>query len=104
MASVLSGLQFLAQQGCPGLGPGQGQGFGPGFGPGGWQMMSPLGGGLFIILGLVLIIVLAVWLLQRPQAGGPAQPAPLDILKARYARGEISREEFERMKQDLAGR
>lgn len=101
MASVLNGLQFLAQQGCPGLGPGQGQGFGPGFGPGGWQMMSPLGGGLFMILGLVLLIALAVWLLRRPRADGQGGETALDILKKRYARGEISREEFERMKQDL---
>lgn len=26
---------------------------------------------------------------------------PLEILKARYARGEISREEFERMRKDI---
>jgi putative membrane protein len=94
--SVSSGLRFLSQQACPGWGPGQG------YGPGGWQMMSPLGGGLFMILGLVLVIVLAAWVLRRPSGGPPSPPSPLAILKARYARGEISREEFERMKQDLS--
>ena len=28
---------------------------------------------------------------------------PLDLLKKRYAKGEISREEFEQMKKDLEG-
>ncbi len=99
MASVLNGFQFLAQL-CPGLGPGQGQG--QGFGPGGYQMMSPLGGGLFMILGLVLIIMLAVWLLRRSPSGGAGGETALDILKKRYAKGEISREDFERMKQELS--
>ena len=97
--SIGNGLRYLSQA-CPGLGPGQGQG--PGYGFGGSQMMSPFGGGLFMLLGLVLIIVLAAWVLRRPSGGTPSQLSPMDILKARYARGEISREEYERMKQDLA--
>ncbi|MEN3185316.1 MAG: SHOCT domain-containing protein [Atribacterota bacterium] len=31
----------------------------------------------------------------------PHQEDPLEILKRRYARGEISRDEYERMKKDL---
>ena len=33
--------------------------------------------------------------------GEPRQENPLDILKARYARGEINKEEFEEKKRDL---
>ncbi|NQW22817.1 MAG: SHOCT domain-containing protein [SAR202 cluster bacterium] len=36
-------------------------------------------------------------------SGDPTQPeAPLDILNGRYARGEITKDEFDQMKQDLA--
>lgn len=38
-----------------------------------------------------------------PGSGGPGGSgrAPLDILKGRYARGEISREQDEQMRRDL---
>lgn len=50
---------------------------------------------------LIFLIVVGVrWVLQRERTQGPAE-SPLDILKKRYARGEISKEEFERMKRDL---
>jgi len=72
---------------------------GPGYGPTGWtHMMSPMGGGLFMLLLLVLVFVL-VGRVMRRSTGTPE--TPLDILKRRYAQGEISREDFERMKQDI---
>jgi Short C-terminal domain len=40
------------------------------------------------------------WLIRQSQAGR-VDPA-LDILRQRYARGEINREEFETKKRDLA--
>lgn len=54
----------------------------------------------------VMIIVLAVWLFQtffrkKNTAEGPH--GPLEVLKHRYAAGEINREEFERMKKELQG-
>jgi putative membrane protein len=53
------------------------------------------------------IIALVVWLvrsLARPSQTGPSDSplSPLDIAKARYARGEISKEEFEQLKKDLS--
>ena len=55
---------------------------------------------------LVLIAGAVVYALGwRPQFNqtGPAQASqtPAEILKARYARGEITREEYEQMRQDL---
>ena len=54
-----------------------------------------------------LIIYLAVWILQaifksKSQDGSAANGSrALDILKERYARGEIGNAEFEQMKTDL---
>lgn len=53
----------------------------------------------------VLIIAGAVWLVlwlaRRIGVVGPPRETPLDILKARYARGELSTEQFEEMKRRL---
>jgi putative membrane protein len=54
-----------------------------------------------IIVGLVLL-VRWLWDQGRPAGGGGVGEAPLDILKRRYARGEITKEEYDRVKQDLA--
>ena len=55
--------------------------------------------GFGLILTLVVIGAIAYALGWRPQfnQSGPAETnqTPLEILKARYARGEISREEYE---------
>ena len=61
--------------------------------------------GFGLIFTLVVIGAIAYILGWRPQfnQSGPAQSkqTPLQILKERYARGEISREEFEQMRRDL---
>jgi putative membrane protein len=55
---------------------------------------------LLLLVGLALIIV---WVVARLRTQGPGfGESALDILSRRYARGEISREEYERMKQELA--
>ena len=86
-----------------------------GYGPGmmwdfGWGHM--IFGGLMMILfwgGLITAIVLAVRYLggsRHGSSGGTTQEppgqTPLDILKERYARGEIDREEFEERRRVLA--
>lgn len=81
--------------------PGQmmpGQGMGGGM-MGGWGWL-----GLLFWLVLLVVVVAVVWrLLQgRGESRGAAEESPLDILKRRYARGEIDREEFEAKKRDLS--
>jgi putative membrane protein len=74
-----------------------GYGYGGGFGGG--------MGGLFSLIIWVALIVLAVWgartLLARQGGHRPSPSSPLEVLRHRYAAGEINREEFERMKRDL---
>ncbi len=82
-------------------------------------MMMGFGfGGLGIVLMLVfwvVIIALAVWLLSNifPKAvNNSSYPAttwhsdlsesPLEILKRRYARGEINREQYDLMKREIS--
>lgn len=79
----------------------------------GWGHMTGYGGGFFgwfymlifwavIILGIVL---LAMWLLKQSRGGRPGTDdgeSPLDILKKRYAKGEIDKEEFEEKKKTLS--
>ena len=69
------------------------------------MMMGMMGLGLLVPLVLIGIVVYALgW---RPQFNQslpvPASETPVDILKARYARGEMSRAEYEKMQQDLEG-
>ena len=84
--------------------------FGVGRGYGyGWGMMGPMmmGGGIFMLLFWILIIGGAIWLIQSLARGGsaglsaPSRETPLDIMKARYAKGEITKEQFEEMKRNL---
>ncbi len=71
----------------------------------GWWMFSSMW--FFSILFLLLVIVgvmfIARWLLDRNDKESPAKESPLDILKRRYAQGEIDRDTFERMKRDIRG-
>ena len=56
---------------------------------------------LFWVLVILGIVVLARWL----ASGSPEdRQRPLDILKARYARGEITKEQFDDMKRDIGER
>lgn len=67
----------------------------------GWGMGF---GWIFVLLFWVLIILGIVYLIRT--MGGSAKKVnqgetALDILKKRYAKGEITKEEFDRIKDDL---
>ena len=63
---------------------------------------GPLGW-IITLLFWVLVLYLVVKLFKTLFAGqGESVPSRLDILKERYARGEISEDEYKRMKTELA--
>jgi len=60
-------------------------------------------GGGFMLIFWIIIIVALVMLVKYFMTGntGSQSEGPLDILKKRYARGEIDKEEFERRRKEL---
>lgn len=71
----------------------------------GWHMWG-WGGWAMVIIWVVLLaaLVYIVTRTARPEThprSAAAPESPLDVLKKRYARGEISKEEFEEKKRDL---
>ena len=80
-------------------------GWGPGlmgWGPMGW--FAPLGMILFWVL-MILVIVLLIRRIRTSKGNGPdsgpTAESALEILKKRYARGEINKEEYLEKKKDL---
>jgi putative membrane protein len=78
-----------------------------GWSGGGWSpfmWIMPLMMFVFWILIIVGIVFLIRWLIESSRPGGPVVKgeAPMDILKQRYAKGEITKEQFDQMKKDLA--
>ncbi len=55
---------------------------------------------IFLLAGIVLFVV---WLVQRVTGGAErrAEESALEILKKRYAKGEISKAEYEEKKRDI---
>ncbi len=77
-----------------------------GYGPwgGGFGLLPMLMMVVFWAAVIVGIVVLIRWVwgqTTRASTPPPAGDSPLDILKRRYARGEINREEFDEKKRDL---
>ena len=86
-------------------------------GSGGASLLGSLlsmsgGSGLLTNLLLLIAVGLGIWILvqnnyrtlRRPGSAYPAAPSrtdPMEILRLRYARGEISPEEFRRTAEDL---
>ena len=66
----------------------------------GWMMV----GWVWMTLFWASIVGVAVWGISKVAAGSRASSSisPMEIAKARYARGEITQEQFETLKRDLA--
>jgi putative membrane protein len=67
----------------------------------GWWGMGL--GMLFMIVFWAGLIALITWIILKLVRSGqkPSSETPLEIAKARYARGEITKKEFEQLKKDL---
>ena len=93
---ALVGISVAGCQPMTGYGPGRMHDWAFGYGFGGMWMW---------LLILVVVGVLVYFLVTASKKGGSipglGRETPMEILKRRYAAGEISGEEFERMKKDL---
>ncbi len=80
-----------------------------GYQMGPWMMWGHGMGWIFP--GLLIVVMLVIFFLLLTRRGGMSSwcghgeqkdaDTPLDILKKRYAKGEINKEEFEAMKKDV---
>jgi putative membrane protein len=70
----------------------------------GWGGHMGWGGGFMMILWFLLVAAVVYWVMQSAQKNktvtGGTESA-LDIIKKRYARGEISKEDFDERKKNL---
>ncbi len=70
----------------------------------GWWMVF---GSIWMVLFWAAIIALVIWVVRKlaeregSRSSTTERRAPLDVAKERYARGDISKEEFEQIKKDL---
>lgn len=77
-------------------------GFNGDYGWGVGSMMGWFGGGLMMVVFWVLLIGAIVWVVREVSGrNSTLHSRALDILKERYAKGDISKEEFESKKKDL---
>jgi putative membrane protein len=92
--AVLYGTALYGQ--CPGYG------FWGGGGQPGWFWYS---GGHFMMIPLFIVLIVVVYLVARNYGGKrplqATQETPLDIVRRRYASGEITKEQYESLKADL---
>lgn len=77
------------------------------FGRGAWTSCWQGYGGIgMMIIGLLVLAALGIavyWAVAKSRTGSlsPSEKTPLDILKERYAKGEISRDEYRQSVDDL---
>ncbi len=76
-----------------------------GYGPGGWGWM--IGGWIMMFVVWALVIIGIVAVVRYVSGRGDAVrldegETPLEILRRRYAAGELTKEQFEEMKRNVA--
>lgn len=64
-------------------------------------------GGFFMMFFWIAVIFFIIWIIKNTinaQHGGHKEKTALDIIKERYAKGEIDQKEFETKKKDITNR
>jgi putative membrane protein len=79
--------------------------------PGGISWASPTGlgwgfmfAGMLVPIIFIVLLVVGAYLLLSPKPGTTGDATALEILNERYAKGEISKEQYLEMKQHLTGK
>ena len=96
----LAGLLSLATPSLAAAQQSQGSFYGPHMWDGGWHgwFFGPIMMVLFIAVTVVVVVLLLRWLGGPGHGSAPQSPhgkTALDILKERFAKGEIDKEEFQ---------
>ncbi len=79
---------------------------GPLWTDGAWGWAWMIGGWIGVLVFWGAMILLAVWAFRQfsaPRERPGVEPTPLEIAQRRYAAGEITREQYEQIRRDLAG-
>jgi putative membrane protein len=104
---ILLLLGGTGMMGFGGMGPGMMGGYGGYGGMIGGYGFNPIAAILsltFWALIISSIVLLVAWLARNANRGGlsiGSSESPLDILKTRYAKGEITKAQFDAIKRDL---
>ncbi len=96
---IFSANGLSAQWG--GYGWGMGPGMGWGFGMAGFWNIIMLAFWVAVIVGIIFLIRWLVVSTGGPGRSARSEDSALEILKRRYARGEVNKEEFEEKKRAL---
>ncbi len=95
LASLMFSVMILYSSGCT-----QRMNGGHGWGP---MMGYGIYGGIFMWILLVAVAVALIYYIfvQNKKNPDSTKEDPMEILKKRYAKGEISKEEFDRRKKEI---
>ncbi len=67
----------------------------------GYNMMGWFGGGFGMLIFWVVLILFVIWAIRELGGDKKSDNSALEILRQRYAKGEINKEEFEAKRLEL---
>jgi len=73
----------------------------PECGPNWWGNLGILGGSLVLLYWIIIVAIIVIVVRFLRGRSSYSMKTPMDILKERYAKGEIDKKEFEEKRRDL---